>query len=199
MIRDIDTKTRVINDIVFQTKLLSFNASVEAARAGEHGKGFAVVAEEVGNLAQMSGTAAKEISSMLADNITQVEKMINNTRESVGRLIQENKNIIDRGSKKAVHCGEAFGQMKTEVDGIQSLISQITNATQEQARGIQEISKAIAQIDSGLSKNTKASSEVSAVSADLNHQNVELTNAAHTLAWSILGETAKQRLDAESE
>jgi len=65
VIAEIGNKTKVINDIVFQTKLLSFNASVEAARAGEHGKGFAVVAEEVGNLAQMSGNAAKEIAEML--------------------------------------------------------------------------------------------------------------------------------------
>lgn len=64
VINEIAEKTKVINDIVFQTKLLSFNASVEAARAGEHGKGFAVVAQEVGNLAQMSGNAAKEISVM---------------------------------------------------------------------------------------------------------------------------------------
>jgi methyl-accepting chemotaxis protein len=69
VISEIGNKTKIINDIVFQTKLLSFNASVEAARAGEHGKGFAVVAEEIGNLAQMSGNAAKEISQMLGDSI----------------------------------------------------------------------------------------------------------------------------------
>ena len=57
----IKDKVNIINDIVFQTKLLSFNASVEAARAGENGKGFAVVAEEVGNLASVSGKAANEI------------------------------------------------------------------------------------------------------------------------------------------
>ena len=65
VITEISDKTNVINDIVFQTKLLSFNASVEAARAGEHGKGFAVVAEEVGNLAQMSGNAAKKLKICL--------------------------------------------------------------------------------------------------------------------------------------
>jgi len=65
LINEIATKTKVINEIVFQTKLLSFNASVEAARAGEQGKGFAVVAEEIGNLAEMSGKAAQDISSML--------------------------------------------------------------------------------------------------------------------------------------
>src|SRR5262249_4345368 len=57
IISQIGERTKVINDIVFQTKLLSFNASVEAARAGEHGKGFAVVADEVGKLATMSGKA----------------------------------------------------------------------------------------------------------------------------------------------
>src|SRR5690606_1064272 len=60
LIRRIEEKTSMINDIVFQTKLLAFNASVEAARAGEAGKGFAVVAEEVGSLAAKSGASAKE-------------------------------------------------------------------------------------------------------------------------------------------
>jgi methyl-accepting chemotaxis protein len=76
VIAEIGDKTKVINDIVFQTKLLSFNASVEAARAGEQGKGFAVVAEEVGNLATMSGKAAEEISSMLGDSMGKVELIV---------------------------------------------------------------------------------------------------------------------------
>ena len=68
IISKISEKTNVINDIVFKTQLLSFNASIEAARAGQHGKGFAVVAEEVGNLASMSGEAAKEITTLLEDS-----------------------------------------------------------------------------------------------------------------------------------
>src|SRR3954468_23516662 len=64
----IQNKTRVINDIVFKTKLLSFNASIEAARAGQYGKGFSVVAEEVGRLAQTSGKAAKEIEALLSES-----------------------------------------------------------------------------------------------------------------------------------
>jgi methyl-accepting chemotaxis protein len=73
IISDISEKTKVINDIVFQTRLLSFNASVEAARAGEHGKGFAVVAEEIGKLASVSGNSAKEINDILGHATTQVE------------------------------------------------------------------------------------------------------------------------------
>lgn len=83
VIGEIANKTKVINDIVFQTKLLSFNASVEAARAGEHGKGFAVVAEEVGNLAQMSGNAAKEISTMLEGSIHRVQSIVSETKTKV--------------------------------------------------------------------------------------------------------------------
>jgi methyl-accepting chemotaxis protein len=83
VISEIGEKTKVINDIVFQTKLLSFNASVEAARAGEHGKGFAVVAEEVGNLAAMSGKAAHEITEMLDSSIEKVTDIVEATKEKV--------------------------------------------------------------------------------------------------------------------
>ena len=65
IIQEIEDKTKAIDEIVFQTKLLSFNASVEAERAGEHGRGFSVVAQEVGNLAQLSGKSAAEINEIL--------------------------------------------------------------------------------------------------------------------------------------
>ena len=88
IISDIAKKTNVINEIVFQTKLLSFNASVEAARAGEHGKGFASVAEEVGNLAQMSGDAAKEISEMLSNSIVRVNGIVDGTKSRIDELLK---------------------------------------------------------------------------------------------------------------
>ena len=94
IIKTIGDRTKVINDIVFQTKLLSFNASVEAARAGEMGKGFSVVAEEVGNLAKMSGDAAQEISAILDDSITTVHSIIERTKES-SKIIAD-KNILLR-------------------------------------------------------------------------------------------------------
>lgn len=91
VIHEISNKTKVINEIVFQTKLLSFNASVEAARAGEQGKGFSVVAEEIGSLAAMSGNAAQEISAMLTESTTKVEKIVNTTKSEVGALMIEGK------------------------------------------------------------------------------------------------------------
>jgi methyl-accepting chemotaxis protein len=103
VIAEIGNKTKVINDIVFQTKLLSFNASVEAARAGEHGKGFAVVAEEVGNLAHMSGSAAKEISEMLESSIRKVEGIVSDTKTRVERLVVEGR-YRHRGGPALQRC-----------------------------------------------------------------------------------------------
>lgn len=83
VIKEIGDKTRVINDIVFQTKLLSFNASVEAARAGDAGKGFSVVAEEIGNLASMSGEAALEITGLLEKSTEQVQDIVEQSKQKV--------------------------------------------------------------------------------------------------------------------
>ena len=80
----------MINDIVFQTKLLSFNASVEAERAGEHGKGFAVVAQEVGNLATMSGESAEEITKILDESVKMVQKLVSSNQVEIEKLVQEN-------------------------------------------------------------------------------------------------------------
>src|SRR6202007_2185187 len=98
VISEIGNKTKVINDIVFQTKLLSFNASVEAARAGEHGRGFAGVCRGVGNLAEMSGKSAKEISSLLEESVSRVETMVAETRQTVAGLMNRSRSIVETGN-----------------------------------------------------------------------------------------------------
>ncbi len=95
IIEGIQVKSQVISDIVFQTRLLSFNASVEAARAGEHGKGFAVVAEEVGNLAQSSGQANREISAMLNSSIDDVRRIASSTRQMLDASSKSSTQKVD--------------------------------------------------------------------------------------------------------
>lgn len=155
MIGEIEDKTKVINDIVFQTKLLSFNASVEAARAGEHGKGFAVVAEEVGKLASMSGTAAKEISDKLQESSRDVESIISRTKGSVEVLIQQGKLKVDQGAEVSRQCGVLLDQITSRVEQVDQMVTEIALASDEQSKGITEINRAISQLDQVTQRNNQ--------------------------------------------
>lgn len=160
VITNISDKTKVINDIVFQTKLLSFNASVEAARAGEQGKGFAVVAEEVGNLAQMSGNAANEIKGLLEASIIKVNKIVNDTKTQVEAMVIDGKEKIKVGITRAEECNRTLAEINTTVMSVESLVSEVALASGEQSQGIEEVNKAMAQIDEVTNQNTAASQSV---------------------------------------
>lgn len=187
VITEIGTKTKVINDIVFQTKLLSFNASVEAARAGEQGKGFAVVAEEVGNLAAMSGVAAIEISSMLDSSIQKVEGIVKNSKEKIGRLITDGKKNVEIGTTVANNCGTVLNDIVLSVASVSKMVKEISSASQEQAKGVHEITKAVAQLDQVTQQNTANSAESSRAAGDLSNQAEMLSSLVQELVQAIEG------------
>jgi methyl-accepting chemotaxis protein len=145
---------KVIDEIAFQTNILALNAAVEAARAGEAGMGFAVVADEVRNLAQRSAQAAKDTAAL-------IEESIATSREGSAKLEQV------AGVIRAIT--ESSTQVKTLVD-------EVNMGSQEQARGIDQISKAIAQMDqvtqgtaASAEESASASEELSAQAQALNH------------------------------
>jgi methyl-accepting chemotaxis protein len=187
VISEIGNKTKVINDIVFQTKLLSFNASVEAARAGEHGKGFAVVAEEVGNLAEMSGNAAKEISAMLEGSIQKVEGIVNETKTKVTSLIHDGRNKIDAGIKIARECETVLSEIVDNVSSVTQMANEISTACQEQATGVQEITKAMGQLDQVTQLNASTSEQVASSAEELSGQAESLRSAVTVLVKTIHG------------
>lgn len=166
LIGRIENKTKVIDDIVFKTQLLSFNASVEAARAGEHGKGFAVVAEEVGNLAQMSGNAAREISDMLSESLERVDRMITSSKQKV-----------EVGLTVGKRCGEVLDDLVEKVSEINDMAHDIAGASDEQARGVIEINKAMTQMDQMTQQNSSAAQQSASSSEELAHQ-AELMRAS---------------------
>lgn len=192
VISDIGEKTKVINEIVFQTKLLSFNASVEAARAGEHGKGFAVVAEEVGNLAQMSGNAAKEISSMLDQGISKVRSIVQETKVSVQRQVDEGKSKVATGSKIAQECGSVLEGIVNSVSEVSRMSEEISVASSEQAQGVQEITKAVHQLDDVTQKNSSTTNETATAAQHLSVQADSLKAIVDELVRTVEGKTPQQ-------
>lgn len=161
VITEISEKTKIINEIVFQTKLLSFNASVEAARAGNEGKGFAVVAAEIGNLARKSGQAADDIKDLIDNSVTKVNSIVSTTKMQVDRLANEGHEKIQNGIKRAEECNDVLGVIHNAVSEVEALISDVALASNEQSKGISEVNKAMAQIDQVTHQNSISSQNVS--------------------------------------
>lgn len=149
VIENIGEKVEVINDIVFQTKLLSFNASVEAARAGEHGKGFAVVAEEVGNLATMSGQSAEEINSILQISKKQVSDLADEMTTQVEKLAEESSRSVSQGVEQCQVSREFINAITGEVEKVDSFARESVNAGEEQLEGVRHINGRLDQLASG--------------------------------------------------
>ena len=159
VIKEIAEKTKVINEIVFQTKLLSFNASVEAARAGEHGKGFAVVAEEVGKLARMSGGAADEIAEIVDRSVTSVNTALERTKTQVEKLTAQTGKKSEMGYQHSKKCEEIFSAITNKISENTQLVSEITSATGEQAIGIDQLDHAIIKLQEVADRNKLVASQ----------------------------------------
>lgn len=187
IINEISQKTAVINDIVFQTKLLSFNASVEAARAGEHGKGFAVVAEEVGNLAQMSGKASKEIADILSDSVVKVNTVIEETNRNVKALTDTGAQKVDSGMKVAERCGVVLEDIVVNAAVVKNMLNEISVASKEQAEGVRNIAAAMNQLDQATLSNNRAAAQSSENAKKLSLHSTSLETAVEELHVEIFG------------
>ena len=187
LISDIESKTKVINDIVFQTKLLSFNASVESARAGEHGKGFAVVAEEVGNLATLSGDSAKSISELLQQSIDRVNVIIKETQHEINSISNETSRKVKEGQEIADECGKVFEKILGDVSKVSQMVGEISVASNEQNIGMTEINKAMNRLNSGTGKSTNVAEQSLDAAKKLSSRSESLRSLVEILHSSIHG------------
>ena len=179
IIGEIADKTKVINDIVFKTQLLSFNASIEAARAGQHGRGFAVVAEEVGNLAQMSGNAANEIATLLHKSQAQVEQIVENTKVRVSE-----------GQAVSGQAMSTFSEIAEEIELIASKVKSIQDATREQEEGVRQVSITMKQIDETTQANSNLATSASNHAVGVKEEAEKLESIMKKMTAVVMGGSA---------
>lgn len=181
MVQEIGNKTKVINDIVFQTKLLSFNASVEAARAGENGKGFAVVAEEVGKLATMTQTAALEISTIVNENKSSVEKIIVETSKAIESVSEVMKSNVAEAGEQVEACSKLFNRIAEEASTLDQNAENILQSTANQKRGFNEMNAAFDNLLESVHQNSLLGQQAEQAAELVSSENKSLGDTIGTL------------------
>lgn len=161
--------TAVINSIAFQTNILALNAAVEAARAGEQGRGFAVVASEVRTLASRSAQAAKEIEGLIGASVS----------------------LIEQGSEEVIAAGSTMNEIVDAVKRVTDIMLDIAAASDEQSRGIVQVSQAISEMDRATQQNASLVEEASAAAASLEEQAARLTQAVDAFRLHDTGATMR--------
>ncbi len=156
---------KTIDEIAFQTNLLALNAAVEAARAGEAGAGFAVVADEVRNLAMRAADAAKNTAGLI---------------EGTVRKIKEGAELVTK-------TNEAFTEVATGTSKVGELVGEIAAASSEQAQGIEQINKAVAEMDKVTQQVAANAEESASASEEMNAQAIQMTKVVKELAVLVGG------------
>jgi methyl-accepting chemotaxis protein/methyl-accepting chemotaxis protein-1 (serine sensor receptor) len=154
---------KVIDDIAFQTNILALNAAVEAARAGEAGMGFAVVADEVRNLAQRCAQAARDTAGLIEESIAK----------------------SNGGQEKVQQVAKAISAITDQSTQVRTLVDEVHLGSQEQSRGIDQIGKAMVQMEQMTQKAAASAEESASAAEELTAQSAALKDIVHRLTGAL--------------
>jgi methyl-accepting chemotaxis protein len=175
IIKNIADKIKVLDEIVFQTKLLSFNASVEAERAGEYGRGFAVVAQEVGNLAVLSGKSAVEIDQIVKNSVKQTEE-----------ITKENKIKAQKGKDLALSTAKILNNISMQIANVNESSISVLGSSKQQKIGINQINQAMLEIDKASQENTTTAENTAKYANSLEDQVKALHGVVDTVSHVVI-------------
>ena len=180
IMRQIGEKLGVINDIVFKTQLLSFNASIEAARAGQHGRGFAVVAEEVGSLALSSGNASREIQALLESSGSKVNQIVNSIQAKVEGAVSTTE-----------QTNQQFRKVYENLHEVGSMVQRVGERNRYFLDSFLEFNRALEQLQSSSDQNDTVTQNVQRLAANSRQASEKLEK--------ILKQTRKQVASTDFE
>jgi methyl-accepting chemotaxis protein len=167
---------KTIDEIAFQTNLLALNAAVEAARAGEAGAGFAVVADEVRNLAMRAADAAKNTTDLIEGTVKKVKD----------------------GSRLVTQTGDAFTKVAGSASKVGDLVGEIAAASREQAQGIEQVNRAVGEMDKVVQQNAANSEESASGAEEMNAQAAKLKNIVEDLGEMVEGSRKRKKAKTDS-
>ncbi len=195
---EISKKTTLINEIVFSTKLLSFNASVEAARAGEQGKGFAVVAEEIGILAQNSGAISNEINGIVESSVEEVKNIVNELLTTTEFLAKENNEKIESASNVGLECKDSLKRILNCSHEVNETVAQISASSSEQALAVKDIADSVKKIEALSYENKNAAGKNAEYSIQMKEEVSRIVSSAKEMNVLLKGTTAVKKDIASS-
>lgn len=189
----VSSKTELIDEVVSQTKLLSFNASIEAARAGEFGKGFSVVAMEMGKLARLSGEAAGEINQILGNSVSLVKTMSQESKVSADNWSLKAQTIIDKGQNQGQITAEMLDKIYEMSKGVTDKAKRISSAIEEQQKGIQEINSTFQKLEKITEESSQTAKKNREIADLISQESQNSRKSVEKIETLITGAKNKKR------